>query len=81
MARITFSDPLDAQNFLKGDVLNTGEIVVRVDGYSIETRPATWWRRAWYGARGLMRGAWWRIKCFAHDAACTVGEWLRRIVS
>lgn len=62
-------------NFGVGDVLSDGSMVVRIDHErgDLHTARATWWRRAWYGARSRLRGVWWTLRCWAWDAL----DWMR----
>lgn len=66
---ISFCDPMSLRSFAVGDVLNSGEIVTRLDfdRRRMYVRRATLYRRAAAKVKSAVWGVWWRIKCAYYD--------------
>jgi hypothetical protein len=66
---ISFCDPMSLRSFAVGDVLNSGEIVTRIEpGHCrMYVRRATLYRRAVAKVKSAVLNAWWRIRCAYYD--------------
>lgn len=70
---VTFSHAGDSRNFAPGDIISSGQMVLRVDhdNGTVTIGKATWWRRArvWLRARWIDGWRW---------ARCTLADgWAR----
>lgn len=66
---ISFCDPMSLRSFAVGDVLNSGEIVTRLDfdHCRMYVRRATLYRRAVAKMKSAGLAAWWRVRCAYYD--------------